>query len=472
MRALLAAAFALSLAGCSSTAVMNKPLVELAPPNDSGAITTGGYRRASLASNGRSPELFVALAFSGGGKRSAAFSYGVLRGLREYRITVGGRERSLLDELSAIHSVSGGSFTSAYYGLYRDKIFTEFERDFLKRDMEAYIFGIYLLPWKWDWMWDPFYGTNDKMAEIYDETIFRGATYGDLLAKGLPFVSVNATDVGNGSVFSFNQEQFDMICSDLSAYPLARAVAASNGFPILFTPITLQNYAEKCEGRTPRWIERARTADEMSRERYLSGLARRYLDPNRTKYVHLMDGGIADNLAMRAMINTILAAGGDETAYRGAGVLPLRRLLIISADGQAASDSAWSKQRTIPGLAQIFSAVSGTQIDSYNFETLLLAKSNIADLVENVRRVRCRQAPVIGRHPCGDVEGYFLHLSLADIADPAIRERLERIPTGLSIPDEDVDTLVAMGEQLVRDSRVLDEFRRSLVSAPTVAARR
>ena len=34
-------------------------------------------------------------------------------------------------------SVSGGSFPAAYYGLYRDKIFTDFEKDFLARISRA-----------------------------------------------------------------------------------------------------------------------------------------------------------------------------------------------------------------------------------------------------------------------------------------------------------------------------------------------
>jgi NTE family protein len=460
--AALAAACALGVAACSSTEVVNKPLAHVSPTNTLGNISDGGYRRASLATHGASNDLFVALAFSGGGKRSAAFSYGVLRGLRDYKVTVGGTERRLLDELSTITSVSGGSFTSAYYGLHRERIFTDFEADFLKQDIEAYMWGIYLLPWNWDWAIDPYYGTNDMMAEIYDKLMFRGATYANLQLRGRPLISVNATDIGNGSVFQFTQDQFDLICSDLSSYPLARAVAASNGFPVLFTPITLHNFSAQCGGRAPAWLDHAEATDPLSRERYLARIARLYLDPAKTQYVHLMDGGIADNLAMRSMINTFLILGDNYATLRGLGGVPIRRVVVISADGQAAGDASWPKQRTIGSLGQIFSAVSGTQIDSYNFETSLLARANVNELVDLIRRLRCEAQPVIDGHRCDDVEGYFVHLSLADIADPTVRERLQKIPTGLTIPPEDVDTLVSVGETLVRGSPELAEFRRSL----------
>lgn len=448
------------LAGCT-TAPMNEPLPGVAAP-EVGSISAGGYRRIALASNGASDQLIVLLAFSGGGKRSAAFAYGVLRGLRDFEIEVGGRKRRLLDEIDTIAAVSGGSFPAAYYGLNRDKTFTDFEADFLRRDIESYIWGMYLLPWNWEWWVNPLYGTNDEMADVYDDLMFHGATYRDLIANGEPFISINATDINYGVVFSFNQDQFDLLCSDLSGFPIARAVAASNGFPVLFTPITLQSYSERCGGREPAWVAPAAAHDQMSREYQLAKLARRYLDPAQTRYVHLMDGGIADNLAMRSMVSTALAFAGRADEIRKVGLHHTRRILMISADGQGSADSSWPLQRTVSSLRQIFDAVSGTQIDSYNFETLTLASQALERVKAGLQRIRCSEGEFVEGYRCDDVETYFLHLSLAEIEDTAVRASLQQIPTGLTIPDEAVDQLVSAGESLVRGSSILREFRDSL----------
>jgi NTE family protein len=452
---------ALFLDACS-TAPMNKPLNQATLNNGPGDISIGGYRSRALPDGDTSDQLLVLLASSGGGKRSAAFSYGVLRGLRDFEIPVNGRERRLLDELDSYAAVSGGSFPAAYYGLYRDRLFTDFERDFLKTDIGAYIWGIYLLPWRWEWMVNSTYGTNDEMSAIYDKLMFHGATYADLLRNGKPFVSINATDINYGTVFAFSQDEFDLVCSDLSSFPVASAVAASNGFPVLFSPITLTSYAKQCGGRKPTWVDAAAAGAPLSRERQLAELARLYLDPAKTSYVHLMDGGIADNLAMRFMIETAIAYGDDAERIRAAGLDRARRILLISADGESSRDASWPQQRTISGLGPIFSAVSGTQIDSYNFETLILANTELARLVGFVKKLRCTQAPVIDGHPCDDVQGFFEHLSLSGITDAAVREKLQSIPTGLTIPDADVDQLVAAGEKQVHESKVFAEFRDSL----------
>jgi NTE family protein len=459
------AVIGLTVTACASPGTyMNQPLRSLASSSQNLSISTGGYRRGQLTKADATPDILVALAFSGGGKRSAAFSYGALRGLRDFHIDYHG-DRSLLQMVDIISSVSGGSFTAAYYGLRHDRIFTDYESDFLKRDIEAYIYGTYLLPWEWRWMFDPRYGTNDRMAEIYDETMFHGATYADLMAKGLPQINIDATDINYGTVFPFNQDQFDLICSDLRGFPLARAVAASNGFPVIFAPINLTDYAQDCAPRVPQWVVQAESAPPLSREHYLAHIARLYLDPSKTSYVHLMDGGISDNLAMRGMINAALSYSSDFAAYQPS-VLHIRRILAISVDGQSAANSSWPKQRSISSLGQIFDAVSGAQIDAYNFETLLLAKNLVTTVTDQIRKARCQRSPVIDGAPCDDVRGYFLHLSLDDVADPAVRERLQSIATGLTIPDHDVDLLIEAGETVVRQSPELKEFRREIPSSP------
>jgi NTE family protein len=455
---------ALILAGCAGTATINKPLPpELLLNDGSGPISRGGYRLATLG-DAASRETVVLISFSGGGKRSAAFGYGVLRGLRDFPVAIGGHQSRLLDQIDIMSSVSGGSFPAAYYALHRDKIFTDFDKDFLEQDINAYVYGTYLIPWHLGWLFDPNYGTNDRMAEVYDKLMFHGATYADLVAKGRPLVSIDATDVDHGLAFPFLQAQFDLICSDLASYPLARAVAASNGFPVLFTPITLKSYRSQCGGRIPGWV-RADTDDQSySRMHRQAQSARSYLDGDRTRYVHLMDGGISDNLAMRSMISAMLLLSEEGDSVKVLSQFThVRRILLISADGQSANDAATARQEHLSGLGQIFNAVSGTQIDTYNFETMVLAKAQLEAVRDAVRTERCKAGPVAADgHPCGDVESYFVHLSLAGIADDAERRRLQQIPTGLTIDPADIALLVAAGEQQVKSSSILAAFRDNL----------
>ena len=103
---------------------------------------SAGYRFDTLDPGERnSDSLFVCLMFSGGGTRAAALSYGVMEALRDKVIQVDGREKRLLDEVDCISSVSGGSFTAAYYGLYRERLFEDFRVRFLERDVQGALAG-------------------------------------------------------------------------------------------------------------------------------------------------------------------------------------------------------------------------------------------------------------------------------------------------------------------------------------------
>jgi len=108
-----------------------------------------GYRPRRTYAERPMGDVLLVLAFSGGGMRAAALSYGVLEELRDARFAVDGSERRLLDEVDLITSVSGGSFTSAYYGLFGDRIFTDFEPRFLRRNLQRRLLLELLRPRNW-----------------------------------------------------------------------------------------------------------------------------------------------------------------------------------------------------------------------------------------------------------------------------------------------------------------------------------
>ncbi len=444
----------LALGACqTSQVVMNEPL----PKDTAGApVYRPGYTLAGMMDAPRG-EVLLVLAFSGGGKRSAAFAYGALRGLRSMTILDGGVRQTLLSEVDYISAVSGGSFPATYYGLYRDKTFDGFETDFLKRDVNAFIFGIYLLPWNWEWLINPLFGTNDAMAAVYDRLMYHGATYGDLERRGLPMISVDATDIAGGITFAFNQTSFDLLCSDLASFPISRAVAASAAFPVLFSPITLVSHRSDCTAYpppgapSPGWRDKA---DISPRAAMLARNAERQMDPERTRFVHLMDGGISDNLALRSLSNALVVLDDDGPEMRRLAATT-RRVIVISVDGQASVDPTLSQRRVVSGLGQIFSAVSGTQIDTASFETVLLVDQQVKELTGKLSRQRCATAPVIDGHACDDVKGALIQVALSGIPDEATRKRLQAIPTSLTLPAADVDALVDQGETMIRTNPAL-----------------
>ena len=161
------------LAGCSTI---------LQPDNE--AITqideNSGYRRLNYQSPEDFGDTLVLLAFSGGGTRAAALSYGVLQELRDTEIESKDATVRVLDEVDTISSVSGGSFTAAYYGLYREKIFEDYEDDFLRLGVQQALIQQLFNPMHWIRSSFQGFDRTEMAIDYYDRKIFHGATFGDM----------------------------------------------------------------------------------------------------------------------------------------------------------------------------------------------------------------------------------------------------------------------------------------------------
>ena len=117
-----------------------------------------------------------------------------------------------------ISSVSGGSFTAAYYALYHDQIFQDFAQRYLYDDVQGNVIGSSFNPLNWPRLMSPTFDRIDLAAEYYDRQVFDHRTYADLVReKERPYLLLNASDVSLGSRFEFTQEQFDFLYSDLGS---------------------------------------------------------------------------------------------------------------------------------------------------------------------------------------------------------------------------------------------------------------
>lgn len=424
-RRVAGALLAVAVAGCAHYPV-NARLDQYAPNE--------GYRLESLSSAGNSGSLFVVLAFSGGGTRAAALALGVLEQLRDTGITWEGVRKSLLDEVDLITSVSGGSYTAAYYALFRERVFTDFERDFLLRNVQGQLTRKLLAPGNLVRTSSRTFGRSDLVAEYLDKYLFHGATFGDLQQRGRPFVLVNASDMSLGTRFEFTQDQFDLLCSDLTNYPLSRAVAASSAVPLVFSPLTLRNYAGSCGYREPVWVQAALDNRAASARRYYQASElRSYLDRARRPYVHLLDGGISDNTGLRALLER-----DPRRLPRSLGVAALRKVVLISVNAETRPGRQLDRSEAVPSIFQVLRNVKDIPIGRYSFETTELFKARFEALARDGGNA--------------DTTFYLSEVTFEALADPLEHKRFADIPTSFALPAGDVAALRQLAGRLLRES--------------------
>ncbi|MGH8508873.1 MAG: patatin-like phospholipase family protein [Gammaproteobacteria bacterium] len=408
-----------------------------------------GYRYDRLEANGNGDELFVVLTFSGGGTRAAAFAYGVIEELRKTTVAIGGERRNLLEEVDLISSISGGSFTAAYYGLRGEEIFEEggrFQRNFLYRDVQGELIQSLFNPYNWLRLASPEFGRIELATELYQELLFDKATFGDLDRQARkPYLMINATDMTKGSQFTFVQPQFDPLCADLGTVPIARAVAASSNFPVAFTPLTLNSYPGSCNYTEPPWVENALNDLDVNPRRYYGArLLRSYQEKNR-EYVHLLDGGVADNIGLRGPLTSLTSGDVSPSILNKLSNKQIKKLVVIVVDAKNETPNPADQSPDAPELAAVINSIATVPLDNYSFDTL--------ELLQEVMRTRDKnQRLQPGLH---QVEMYRIYIGFDQIKDEAERARFFSTATSFDLPKEQVDALRRMGAELLRQSPCL-----------------
>ncbi len=443
VQCLLIVAGLIALSGCTAHYTLNKKL-ETTP----GASSL----KNKLASRERSDRLILVLAFSGGGTRAAALSYGVLEAMSRIELpdSTEGKEakqtskkHTLLDEVDLISSVSAGSFTAAYYGLHGDDIFKDFRSRFLIQNHQRILVQDVANPFNWPKLMSPRFGRSDLAQEYFDSVLFKNATFGDLSKGKGPAILILATDAVDGLSFSFTPGQFDLICSDYSSFPVSRAVAASGAVPGIFSPIILRNYAGQCGSSAPRWVTQALLKPDLtSRVYHMAVNVNAYLDSKTHPYIHLVDGGVSDNLGLRGLIDSVTVRGGIRDALKDAGLGKTRRIAFVIVDAARKEKPQWRLGGDIPGLGDIIGLSSTIMINKYNFETIDLLRRYIGEWYE--------EDVDAGRKP---IDFYIIHVAFDYLPVQEERDYFNDIPTNLNLSEKQVDKLRDVAHRLLYSSQ-------------------
>ena len=447
-----------------------------------------GYRFEQLAHDGNprgqmtknSDDLFVVLTFSGGGTRAGAFSYGVLQQLKNVTFRwdrstgtivnctsadaqpCAGEERSLLDEVDVISSVSGGSFTAAYFALHGNQIFDEdsaFHRRFLYYPVQRDLFAQSVY---YPHNWARLRSRPEIAADLYGTTIFNKASFADLVGKKRPYVVLNATDMSTGARFEFTQEQFDLLCGDLTPEPVARGVAASSAFPGLLNSMTVDShnatggspcgYQGPGSGAPGDWTRLALMDPPSSLRYFAAQQTIGYLDPDR-EHLHLLDGGLADNIGARAVLQSLTSTDrpvqrtGNTSVLGGWSVLSMlntrrvKTVLVIIVDAKTKHTTNWDTKSAGPGTASVINVSSGVPMGNFSRETLARIRETLSEQFN-------------GLNQPGGPAFYGMDIAFQNLSSPEERDFFANLGTNFDLSRFEVDCLIDRGARLLRDGEI------------------
>jgi NTE family protein len=421
---------------------------------------------AQLFDPSRLPDVLVVANFSGGGSRAAAFAHAVLSELEAAPFQWRGRETTLAQEIDMVTGVSGGSVAAAHLALHgtRDHL-VRFPADFLEVDFQGRLIGAVLSPSNLHRTTSPWFGRGNVLADEFDAALFKGTTFGHLShITGRPYLIIGATDLSTGAEFNFTSDRMALLCSSIDGVPLSVAVASSSAVPVLFSPLTLLNHSESCAQRPRQGPGGSTSAGDPARVRLVKGESESMASGQR-RFIHLVDGGVSDNLGTRRLTDYVAKAGGIGAVMSILGVgqvqsVPApRRIVIISVNSESSDGLPIDHSGEVPGTVDVLNAMIYGGLGRFSKETSLVFK----DAVEQWRK-ELRSDPRWA--PEAQAEIFSIELNLTDLDDPILRKQVLAIPTAFRISKEDRALLRLAARHGLARSADFARFLRAVPATP------
>ena len=401
----------------------------------------------------------ILIAFSGGGSRAAALGLGVLDQLAATSYPSAGRAVQLVDRIKVISSVSGGSVLAGWFGLVGPARMDELRDAFLAQDNMA------TLEWQ---AADPVtlgrlafgrYTRIDALRDLLDRQLFHGATFADLRQPDAPFVMLNATDMESGEVFAFTPQRFDDICSDIGVLPISVAVAASAAFPVALSPMSLRNFSYgACLGAAPApgWISadltkqlpRYLNLEEYKRARYANALRNgpgRYRDEH---YLHLLDGGLADNQGVHSLTDALVSPHSPVALLQAINLGQAKRIVVISVNARSDSESGVGRDAAVPGLLKVVNTVIGTPIDA----TTAYANATLQELLDTLKSAAATGSLAPGKPLFAGMRVYGIPIDFDQfLPDQAsLQKEVKDVGTSWTLSATQLHNVMEAGQLLLR----------------------
>jgi NTE family protein len=226
----------------------------------------------------------------------------------------------------------------------------------------------------------------------------------------------------------------------------------------VFAPITLWNHGQDCPKGFPREVGQAalaRTGDKTREQQRLLDLTR-YLDVAAHPYLHLVDGGVADNLALRGVVEMEDMAKVVRPDVGVPWLSHVRKGLFIVVDAGTESAEHVELSANVPRVGEVAAALADIPIQRYSDETRYLFQQTVA---------RWRQGAVDAGVARQDMPVYLAEVSLQAVRDARLRKRLRGLPTTLYLPQSVTRELREAGAQMLRDSPDFQRLLKSLDGA-------
>lgn len=183
-----------------------------------------------------------------------------------------------------------------------------------------------------------------------------------------------------------------------------------------------------------------------------------------------MDGGLADNIGLRAVENAYRRSNGFIRKLMSEG--HIEKLVIIVVNARTEPQETLNRQEAPPGLKTVAYKTATISMENYSFETVELMKELLEERQKAQRDIEACQQKLDQRCPGGPrlttfsklVDSYVIEVNFGAIPEAKRRSFFLNLPTNFALTPDQVQALIDVAQELLDRSpefwRLLDTVGR------------
>jgi NTE family protein len=210
--------------------------------------------------------------------------------------------------------------------------------------------------------------------------------------------------------------------------------------------MTIRNYAGSCPQSGQ--LYEAAMADHNLSARLLRMIAKSYRNSQKRPYLHLVDGGLVDNLGVRGLVDHTIARGSLRQSFAQLPPGSVHRIVLVSVNSERDLGDRLDNNDRVPGTGQVLDALVFGAGSRATTETSAM----VVDAARRLAEELITDRGSAGSPFAADAQLHVISVSLGDVPEEALRQQLLRVPTAFTILPLQVRQLREAGRRTLRAS--------------------
>ena len=191
-----------------------------------------------------------------------------------------------------------------------------------------------------------------------------------------------------------------------------------------------------------------------------------YQDGNKRPYIHLLDGGITDNLGLLGPLQALVSSDTDLHFRDKIDAGVIKKLLIITVDAKNHTISNIDASATPPNIFDIINMVANANIENFSITLIATLRKLLVELEKDKNTYLACQSQLQQHCPTAVLSTPapnippldFIYIGFGLLSNAAERDKFFNMKTSLSLPEAQINDLRDVAKRLLDESVTFKKF--------------